>query len=343
MITIYDIANATGYSAPTVSKALNGTGHLSETTRNLILKQAREMGYEPNSAARSLTTKRTYLIGVIYDDHGMQRGFSHPLFSSMLNKFRENVEIAGYDIIFLSCHTKMSYIAHAAYRSVEGIAIINAETGLHSELEDLGRMGIPCVSTNALIPGICTILTDNKQAGYKAAEYLVSMGHTKIGFLAGPNDAYYYASKDRYLGFCQYLSEKGIPTDSSYYEECMYWQGQSGQDGFARLYKRHPDITAVFAASDLLAMGVIKYAHSHNIKIPEQLSIIGFDDDYTSEYTSPRLTTFRQDSESIANLAAELLLQHMVGLPISNELIHLPATFIARDSVYRHIRKQRRK
>lgn len=333
MTTIYDIAKATGFSAPTVSKALNGTGHLTEQTRNLILLKAQEMGYEPNSVARSLATKRTYLIGVIYDDPSMQRGFSHPVFSGLLNKFRENVELAGYDIIFLSCHTKLSYRAHAAFRSVEGIAIINADTNLHTELEDLGHMGIPCVSTNAVIPGICTILTDNRLAGYKAAEYLVSKGHERIGFLAGPSDNFSYASKERFIGFCQCLKDKGITFETSYYEECKFWHVQAGNEGFSRLYKRHPDITAVFATSDLLATGIMNFARSQNIKMPDELSIVGFDDDYISEYSTPRLTTFRQDTESVANLAAELLLQHIIGIPVPNNMIHLPARFVERDSV----------
>ena len=333
MVTIYDIANATGVSAPTVSKALNGAGHLSEKTRDFILAKAKEMGYEPNSAARSLATKRTYLIGVIYDDPSMQRGFNHPVFSGVLNKFRESVEAAGYDIIFLSCHTKLSYKAHAAFRAVEGIAIINADSRFNKEMSALTGIGIPCVSTNASIPGICTIVTDNKKAGYKAAEYLVSKGHKKIGFLSAPNDEYLPASKERFEGFCQYLDEVGIPFDSSYYQECEYWNIPSGQKGFAELYKRHSDITAVFAVSDLIAMGVMNYSREIGIKIPEDLSILGFDDDRVSEFTTPRLTTFRQDSEGIASLAADLLLQHMVGLPVPNKLIHLPVEFIERDSV----------
>ena len=333
MITIYDIANATGVSAPTVSKALNGTGHISVKTRDFILAKARELGYEPNSAARSLATKRTYLIGVIYDDPSMQRGFNHPVFSGILNRFKENVEAAGYDIIFLSCHTKMSYRAHAAFRSVEGIAIINADGSFNKELEDLGKVGNLCISTNAVIPGICTIISDNKQAGYKAAEYLVSKGHRKIGFLGAPNDTLFHASVERYEGFCEYMKEKGIPVDSSYRQDCEQWNVSSGEEGFSRLYERHPDMTAVFAVSDLLAMGVFNFARRRGIKIPQELSLVGFDDDYVSEYTNPRLTTFRQDSEGIANLAADLLLQHMVGLPVPNKMIHLPCGFMERDSV----------
>ena len=333
MITIYDIAQATGVSAPTVSKALNGTGHISVKTRDFILAKARELGYEPNSVARSLATKRTYLIGVIYDDPSMQRGFNHPVFSGVLNKFRESVEAAGYDIIFLSCHTKLSYKAHASFRAVEGIAIINADSRLNKEMIALSGIGIPCVSTNASIPGICTIVSDNRKAGYKAAEYLYSKGHRKIGFLSAPNDEYLPASKERFEGFCEFMDEIGHPFDHSYFQQCDYWTVPSGRKAFEELYKRHSDMTAIFAVSDLIAMGVMNYSHEVGLKIPQDLSILGFDDDRVSEYTTPRRTTFRQDSEGIAALAADLLLQHMVGLPVPNKLIHLPCTFVERDSV----------
>lgn len=333
MTTIYDIAKVTGFSAPTISKALNGTGHLLEETRKLILEKAQEMGYEPNSAARSLATKRTYLIGIIYDDPSMQRGFRHPLFARILNKFKESVENSGYDIIFLSCHTKLSYRAHAAFRSVEGIVIINGESVLHSELEELGKIGIPCVSTNGVIPGICTIIGDNVASGYKAAQYLVSKGHRKIGFLSAPGDDFIMSAQERYEGFCKYMRENGISVDPTYFEKCDSWRVESGKKGFEALYKRHPDMTAVFAVSDLFALGVMEYAEQNGIKIPEQLSIIGFDDDLIANYTSPRLTTFRQDADGIATLAADLLLEHIVGLPVPERLIRLPTQFIERDSV----------
>ena len=334
MPTIYDIAQATGFSAPTVSKALNGTGHLTEQTRSRILAAAEEMGYAPNSAARSLISKRTNLIGVIYDDSNMQRGFSHPLFSGVLTTFKELVEEAGYDIIFLSCHAQLSYKAHAIYRGVEGIAVINADSRFQDGLEELGTLAIPCVSTNLLIPGICTILSDNRAAGYRVAEYFVSRGHRHIGFLSGPNDAYSFASRERYEGFCAYLAERGLTPDNTFYEECAFWRVQSGKESFARLYGRHPEMTAVFAATDLLATGILHYAQEHGIAIPGQLSVVGFDDDYTSEYREPRLTTFRQDASEIARQLAQRLLTHIGGgTALAADTVRLPVTFIERDSV----------
>ena len=335
MVTIYDIARATGYSAPTVSRALTGTGKLTEETRKKIIAAANEMGYEPNSIARSLSTKRTNLIGIIYDDVQMSRGFTHPLFSGVLNTFRETVEKQGYDIIFLSRHFKMSYLAHARYRAVEGVAIINPETGQYDNYEDFAASDIPCVSTSAIIPGICSVLSKNEEAGYTAAKYLVAMGHKKIAYLSGPYDSYSTSALERYKGFSRGLEECGQKIDESYFEKCDTWADTSGRAGFARLYERHSDITAVFSSSDLLARGIIQYANENNISLPDDLSVIGFDDDSASSFITPSLTTFRQKSADIAKMASELLINAINGKPIKEDLVRIPADFIVRNSVKR--------
>lgn len=333
MVTIYDIARATGYSAPTVSRALTGTGHLTQATRDKIAAVAKDMGYEPNSMARGLTTKRTHLIGIIYDDVQMSRGFTHPLFSGVLDTFREIVEKQGFDIIFLSRYFKMSYLSHAKYRAVEGIAIINLENGQYQRYEEFSSSDIPCVSTSMTIPGICSVLTENAEAGYRAAEYLLSLGHTRIAYLSGPSDSFSLAAVERYEGFKRALAAHGVATDESYYERCDMWTSEAGKAGFARLFERHCDMTAVFTSSDLLAMGIMQFAQEHSIRLPDELSIIGFDDDKVSEFMTPSLTTFRQNSKLIAQKTAELLIDAISGTPIPKNDVRLSADFIIRDSV----------
>lgn len=332
MITIYDIAKVTGYSAPTISKALNGTGDLAEKTRVKIIQAAEEMGYEPNLIARALTTKKSNLIGVIYDDIGMNRGFAHPLFSVVLNRFREQVEAAGFDIIFLSRHFKMSYTSHSKYRSVDGVIIISPASNHDVDLEDLAKAKIPCVSTNNLIPGICSIITENVRGGYEATEYLIKKGHKRIAFLAGPMDPASPAALERFEGYRKALDDYSIPYDETLFEECEYWHNGSGYDSFKKLRERTKDFTAVFATSDMLSFGVMAYAEDHNLKIPEDFSLIGFDDDRAAALCSPKLTTFRHNAIQIADLAAEVLMQKIVELPIP-EGVRVPATLIERNSV----------
>lgn len=332
MVTIYDIAAKTGFTAPTVSKALNGTGKLSEATRSKIAETAEKMGYKPSMVARTLTTKKSNLIGVIYDDNMMNTGFDHPMFGGVLTRFRTQMERAGYDIVFLSRTFQMSYLNHARLRSVDGVAAINPNVDDNKSIAELIQDGIPCISTNDFIPGICTIVTDNEHAGYVGAEYLVKKGHRNIAFLAGPTNETSPAALERYRGFRKYLDEQGIVFDETLSEQCSLWDMQSGYRGFQRIWERTQDFSAVFAANDTLAFGIMQFAEDHGIEIPGRLSLIGFDDDRVSSFCRPKLTTFRQDRETIADLAAEILLSLITGIP-APPVVRVPSQLIERDSV----------
>lgn len=332
MVTIYDIAKATGFSAPTISKALNGKGAFSDETRKLILETAKKMGYSPNVSARTLTTRKSNLIGVIYDDTGMNKGFAHPLFSVVLNRFREQVEYAGYDLIFLSRFSKMSYSAHAKHRSVDGVIIINPATGNVDEFKEFIDENIPRVSTNCLFNGICTIISDNEKGGYIATRNFIENGHTKIAFLSAPHKGISSAPQERFAGYERALKESNIPFDKDLYIESELWAKEGGKAAFEKLYKSGKDFTAIFCATDQLASGVYEYAEEHNIKIPDEISVIGFDDEAASAFMFPHLTTFRQDAIKIADLAAEMILQQIAGIPVP-EVVRCDAEFLQRQSV----------
>lgn len=329
MVTIYDIAEATGYSAPTVSKALNGLGSLSEETRQRILDKAKELGYEPNSTARTLTTKKSYLIGVVYDDTGMNKGFSHPLFSPVLNRFREKIEAAGYDIIFLSRHFNMTYFSHANFRCIDGVIIINPATNTPADFEDFVKTGLPRVSTNSIFKDICTVITANEQGGYAAAEYFINHGHKKIAYISAPVDGISAAPNERWEGFKDALQTYNL-FDEDLYELSAGWDKESAYEAFGRLIKRRKDLTAVFVTSDQLAFGVYDYCRDHNLKIPEDISIIGFDDDFASEYAG--LTSFRQNANEIGDISAQMMLDQIDGKTVP-PIIRCRPELIARDSV----------
>lgn len=333
MITIYDLAKQTGFSAPTISKALNGNGKLSDETRQTIVEAAKKAGYTANMAAKALSTKHSRLIGVILEDVSMQRGFEHPLFGGLLNKFRKEIELAGYDLLFLSKHFNegMSYIDHCRYRDVEGILIVNPIDD-DEEMKTLGTCGIPCVSTNEFIPGVCTVVTDNENAGQIAARVLYEAGHEKIGFLGAPFRENSPAALERYKGFKAELESYGKECDEKYLEVCSAWWDGAGYEGMKKLYERCPDITAVFVVCDALAFGAMKYLLEIGKSIPNDISVIGFDDDTTVLKAAPTLCTFRQDRDKIAQLASEVLLQGIAGVP-SPEIVRVPAEYIQRGSV----------
>lgn len=329
MVTIYDIAEATGYSAPTVSKALNGQGSLSEETRQRILDKAKELGYEPNITARTLTTKKSHLIGVIYDDTGMNMGFAHPLFSPVLTRFREKIEAAGYDIIFLSRHFNMTYFSHANFRCIDGVIIINPATNTPADFQDFIKTDLPRVSTNSVFEGIPTVITENVQSGYDAAEYLVKHGHKKIAYISAPVNGISTAPDERFEGFKSALEHYQL-YDESLYELSADWTKECGAEAFGRLIKRRKDITAVFVTNDQLAFGVYEYAKKHGFRIPEDISVIGFDDEIASEYLG--LTTFRQSTTEIADIASQLMLDQIDGKQVP-PLIRCRAEIVERESV----------
>lgn len=333
MVTIYDIAKTTGYSAPTVSKALTGAGRLSEETRSKITKIAKDMGYEPNISARTLTTKKSNLIGVIYDDTGMNRGFSHPLFSEVLTRFRDSIEQSGYDLVFLSRHFNMSYYAHAKYRCVDGVIIINPATNNPAEFKDFVDDNLPRISTNTIIEGICTVISDNEKGAYKAAEYLIKNGHTKVAFISAPKSTgISSAPQERWNGFKKAFDDHNISLDPQLYEEAESWEKEGGYSAFERIASRCKDFTAVFTVTDQLAFGVYEYAEKHDLKIPNDISIIGFDDDKQSAFMNPPLTTFHQNAVQIAEISAEKMLQQLEGKEV-NQAVRVKAEFIERKSV----------
>ena len=329
MVTIYDIAEATGYSAPIVSKALNGLGPLSDETRKVILDKAKELGYEPEIKERPLNSKKSYLIGVIYDDTGMNKGFAHPLFSPLLNRFREKIEAAGYDIIFLSRHFNMTYFSHANFRNIDGVIIINPAVNNPSDFADFIKSNIPRVSTNSVFEGICTVITANEQGGYAAAEYFINHGHKKIGYISAPVDGISAAPNERFEGFKSALETYNV-YDEGLYELSAGWDKKSAYEAFGRLIKRRKDLTAVFVTSDQLAFGVYDYAKDHGYKIPEDISIIGFDDDFAAEYAG--LTTFRQSTTEIADISAQMMLDQIDGKTVP-PIIRCRPELIERKSV----------
>lgn len=334
MVTIYDIAKETGYSAPTISKALNGTGGLSVKTRDKILKAAEALGYKPNMAARSLTTKKSYLVGVIFEDADMQRGFEHPLFGGIMNTIRIEMENSGYDLIFLSrslLAKKRSYLEHCLHRNVDAVMIINP-LSVDEDLMELANSEIPCVSINYIIPGVPSVVTANVDAGYKAGKFLIEKGHKKIGYISGSFTQYNLAAKERLEGLRKAVDEAGLEFDESNIEYCAKWTRALGYEAMKKLHEKNPQLTAVFVANDNMAFGAMEYLESIKVKMPDEISIIGFDNEQASEFITPTLTTFKQNRLTIGKLSSEMLMNRLVGIPV-HDCVRVQAELVERDSV----------
>lgn len=328
LTTVYDVAQVTGFGAETVYRALNGTGVVDAKTAAFIKETAAKMGYSQAAARGGLSR----LIGVIYDDAKMARGFSHPLFSGVLDRFRAKIEEDGYEMVFMSSRSAAPYEERARALGLEAVALVNIDEENYDNVKGMASWSIPCVSMGAVVPDVCSVLTDNEKAGRDAAERFIRAGHKKIAYLSAPWSEFSPAALERLEGLRRGMEEHGMKFDESLVEKCARWNEGAGFDGFARLWERARDFTAIFVSSDPLARGAMDCARERGVRIPDDISIIGFDDDSVSRFCVPRLTTFRQSKESIADTAVEMLRAQINGGSVPRGAC-LPARMVERDSV----------
>jgi LacI family transcriptional regulator len=324
MATIYDIARLTGFSPPTVSKALNNTGSISDETRDLIRKAARELDYVPNMSARTLTTRKSHLIGIVDSDLYRKDAFSPPAFTNIMAGFKQVMEKRNFELLLLSrlC---------ANYRNMDGVLIMAAAS---DQGDPALYTGYPCISVNDTLPGINKVITANYAGAAAAVQHLIDLGHRRIAYIHGPTASLSQAALERRRGYRDCLKRNGIPRDDTLIENAGTWQPPGGSEAARRLLERRPDITAVFACSDHLAYGVLKILAERGRKVPQDVSVIGFDGDPFGEFFNPSLTTMNQDATLIGRTAGELLLKKLGGGDCP-QTVRIPAKLIVRDSTAR--------
>ncbi|KGX88096.1 LacI family transcription regulator [Pontibacillus halophilus JSM 076056 = DSM 19796] len=332
MVTIYDIAKKTGYSVTTVSKVLNNYKHVSHKTRKAILDAVEEMGYLPNSHARTLTTKKSWTIGVIFIE-SLGVGMRHPFFSAVIESFRKDVEVLGYDLLFASRminNQQMSYLEQFKYRGVDGVVIVSSLFD-DPQVEELLESSIPTVVIDLNVREAAVVHSDNFKGSYEATEYLYSLGHRRIAHIAG--HATTFAGQERRNGFYTSLTSLGLEVPDSYVVDGEFFSKEGGYKAMNQLLQLSEPPTAVYAAGDMLAIGAMEAVKEAGLSVPDDLSIIGFDDIELSQYVMPPLTTVRQDTTMIGQEAATLLLHQInTGEEVTDSIV-IPVTLVKRGSV----------
>lgn len=312
---IYELATKSGFSVSTVSKALNHTGRISEATRQKILTIASELNYIPSYHAKALSLNKSWIIGIIYSDN-LGIGFSHPHFSVILEGFKQEAEKEGYEITFINRNMgnrSMTYLEFCQYRQVEGVFIVNYYS-LSKQVPQLIESGLPLVSADAGFDHIPTVTSNDLLGGVLATQYLYDLGHRKIDHIAGPS--YTISAQQRKKGFMQVLSEHQ-DIISHIYEANNY----SIEDGYhqgLKIIEKNDLPTAIFVAGDWMALGVIQAFKEHHISVPEDISIIGYDDLEFLKYSQPSLTTVSQNKLEIGKRAAQYLIQQINGETVSS-------------------------
>jgi DNA-binding LacI/PurR family transcriptional regulator len=335
IVTIYDIAAAAHVSPSTVSKALNGRNDVSIKTRKHVIKVASKMGYHPNAQARSLKLKKSYLIGVVFEDEQQSVSLDHPLFLPLMVTFKSLMEKHGYELIFLShgsLYEGENLVAHAFSRQVDALFLLSFYPRDISSCIALSR-GLPMVCCDSIIPGIPSVITDNIGASEKAVAYLNSLGHTKIAHIAGPtSNGLSIAGDERLEGYLHGLEACGLPYDDTLIARAANWSADAGKVAFKTIFERtRGDFTAVYAAADFYVMGLRQYCIENNMVIPRDLSVVGFDDAPWAQYVEPGFTTFKQDEKVLGETAANILLGLIDG-GSQDGVIRIPAIMRTRGS-----------
>jgi DNA-binding LacI/PurR family transcriptional regulator len=333
---LVDIASALGISVTTVSKALKGYSDVSQTTRAKVLEMAKTMNYKPNASAVYLRTNETKTIGVIIPT------MVHHFFSLVLNGILEEAESRGYFVIILQSNEKFELekkqLDLLLQKRVDGILIsLTNETNDFSHINEAIKNNTPVVLFDkiAKIVNCSKVIINDRKAAYDAVTYLIKKGHRRIAHFRGsyiPQN-----SIDRFLGYKKALEDNNIPYDSTLIYVCD--NNADFEDGYAnakKIVEDHNDVDAVFAITDLVAIGIIKYFNEIGIKIPEQIAVFGFSNWYMSTVISPTLSTVEQPGFDIGQRAASILIDEIgkikAKLTVTHQIIEIPTYLIERES-----------
>lgn len=303
--TIKDVAQKANVSIATVSRVLHNLGGYSDKTKQRVTQTIEELKYQPNAIARGLINKRTQTIGVLFPD--VSSAFS----SALLHGIDEFVHDRDYSVMV--CNTDqdgkrtLKYLQLLREKQVDGI-IFSSEVLRKEYYDMLESMKIPVVlvSSQTDFANVPYVKVDDYQAAYDAVHYLITKGHRKIAMISGTKGDP-IAGTPRVEGYRKALEAHGIAFDSRYlvYGDFMY---ESGSRAMEAILRETPEVTAVFAASDEMAIGALSIVTKHGLNVPEDISIMGYDDLRLARMVNPPLTTVRQPLSDIGMIASEKLI-----------------------------------
>ncbi len=310
-ITSYDVARRAGVSQSTVSRALRDDPRVIEATRKRIQALAHEMGYVPHITARSLITRKSSTIGIVSGD------LRNPSYPTLVNSLQDHFARQDYRVLLMSDRTEGALDKDVrALRGglVDGVVFISArlDSPIVSEMID---WKIPLVILNRDVQGrqahlVDRVTSDNLGGGRLVAKHLVEMGHRRIALISGPLEN--ASIKLREEGFREGLADLGVPLDPELVHRGAV-DAETGLEGGLELLGRPDRPTAVFCATDFMAYGTLDAAKRSNLSVPEDVSIIGYNDLHQSGWAIFDLTTVRQPLEDMAAAAAEILLARIGG------------------------------
>ncbi|MET3443234.1 LacI family transcriptional regulator [Variovorax paradoxus] len=335
MATIKDVALRAGVSVTTVSHVVNDTRHVSAKGRERVEEAIRELGYVPNAMARSLKSNTTSTLGMLIPNS------SNPYFAEIVRIVEDRCFGAGYTLVL--CNTddeprrQSVYLQVLAERRIDGLIVVSTGAGDDDSLvTQLHGLRIPTVLVDREIadPACDLVETAHMQGGLLAVRHLLSLGHKRIACIGGPVGV--MPSEQRIEGWRMALAEAGATPNA----DALLWRGgftsQGGYEAMHAILRTEQAPSAVFVCNDLMAIGALRAAHESGVHVPDDLSIVGFDDIELSAYTSPPLTTVAQPKERIGALAVDMLLERVGGKRRDARKVVLQPELHVRASTARH-------
>jgi len=330
-VTIRDVARAAEVHPGTVSRALNERTRalVNPATVQRVLRAADRLGYRPNRIARGLKTNRSHTIGVLIPD------ITNPLFPPILRGIEDRLDEAGYTSLIVNTDNdperERVYLDAMRGRQVDGF--ISATARLDRELlAELAAAGTPLVLVNRSLEdeSVPAVTVDDRRGIALAVEHAVALGHRQIGHVAGPQNL--STGHRRHLGFVEAMRRLGLEPPPEHIRFGAYFTADQGARACAELLDAAPELTAVIAANDMLALGCYDVFEQRGLSCPERISIVGFNDMPFVERLRPPLSTVRVPQREIGRVAAELLLEQLSGKAEPAREILLEPTLIVRSS-----------
>ncbi|MGM0414937.1 MAG: LacI family DNA-binding transcriptional regulator [Bacillota bacterium] len=338
MATMEEIAEKAGVSQATVSRVINGHSGVSERKRKLVLEWARKLDYQPNRTAQSLKNNKSNLIGLIVSD------ISNPYFAEIVHAVEKEAANNGYNIILCNTESNLQKeresINTLRSRQVEGILIVPSDK-LAPHLKTIKKLDIPFVVITQFSDLFASVAVDHAKGGEMIVRHLADLGHTKIGYIGPLKYAGY--SEDKFEGYKNGLKKSNLEFNLEYVIETEGGAPElSSQDVFKKVnqFLKQKDrslATAYFAYNDLAAFEAIKAFEDHNLKIPEDIAIAGFDNTSLAQINRPGLTTISQPIKTIGHVGLDMLFDKIKENK-EDEKIILEPQLIVRESTLKYRR-----
>ena len=330
--TIKDLAKYCGLSVSTVSKALNGYSDISEETRKAVQDAVRFLDYHPNSHARALKKGRSYNLGVLFSDES-QSGLTHPFFSHVLESFKKTAENAGYDITFISHRLgqdRFTFLDHCRYREVDGVCLACIKFD-DDEVLRLVHSDLPLVTIDNVFDDRVCVASDNEGGMRSLVEYVFAQGHRRVAYIHGQPSA---VTDLRVSAFFRTASRLGLQVPDEYIAQCDYTNPQGAYDATKKLLQLPERPTCILVCDDSAVTGAMRAAQKAGVRVPEDLSLAGFDGIPQMQNFYPRLTTVFQDAQSIGRESALQLIRQIEGKEESGQkLFTIPCSLIPGQTV----------